>query len=69
MPLKRRGEKARKAGISAEAVARWTQTHGIDGHVITDETLAALLGRLPLVAYPDAPELQRQLSNLETAIC
>lgn len=58
MPAKRRTPKARGFAITLAARERWLQTGGIEiltsgAGIVTDSELAGLIGRLPLVAYPD----------------
>lgn len=58
MPAKRRTPKARGFAITEAARERWLQTGGIQiltsgAGIVTDSELAGLIGRLPLVAYPD----------------
>lgn len=58
MPAKRRTPKARGFAVSAAARQRWLQTGAIEilpsgAGIVTDPELADLIGRLPLIAYPD----------------
>ena len=67
MPAKRRVSKDARFVISDAARERWQAVGGIDldatGRcgVITDNQLAQMLGRFPLIAYPDMGEILSQL--------
>ena len=67
MPAKRRVSKDARFVISDAARERWQAVGGIDLDatgkcgVITDYELAQLLGRYPLIAYPDMGEILNQL--------
>jgi hypothetical protein len=67
MPAKRRLSKDTRFVVSDAARVRWQAVGGIDldatGRcgVITDNQLAHMLGRLPLIAYPDMGEILNQI--------
>ena len=67
MPAKRRVSKDARFVINDAARERWQAVGGIDldatGRcgVITDDQLAQMLGRFPLIAYPDMGEILSQL--------
>ena len=67
MPAKRRVSKDARFIISDAARERWQAVGGIHldatGRcgVITDDELAQILGRLPLIAYPDIGEILNQI--------
>ena len=66
MPAKRRLAKARSLTVSDAARERWQETGGIQvsasgAGIVTDPELAALIGRLPWVSYPDLGPIAEQL--------
>jgi hypothetical protein len=70
MPAKRRLAKARSLTVSGAARDRFRAVGGIlftpaGAGVVTDPELASLIGRLPLVAYPDLQSTFEQLRGTE----
>ena len=70
MPAKRRLAKARSLSVSEAARDRFRAVGGIlfthaGAGVVTDPELADLIGRLPLVAYPDLRSTFEQLRGTE----
>ena len=70
MPAKRRISKDRLLPITSAARAHWREAGGIlfthsGSGIVTDLELAALIGRLPLVAYPDLQSTFEQLRGTE----
>ena len=69
MPAKRRLSKDARFVISEAARERWQAVGGIDLDatarcgVIIDNQLAQMLGRFPLIAYPDMGEILNQLQR------
>lgn len=72
MPAKRRLSKARSLAVSDAARARWREMGGIEvdfsgAGIVTDPELAAMIGRIPLISYPDLGPILDNLRSDENA--